>query len=54
MTIAGSAPTPKLDRKRASRVALDPTWNAMLAAAVTVAARTAERVSSEVGLTGAL
>ena len=54
MTIAGSAPTPKLERKRASRVALDPTWKAMLAAAATVAAKMAERVSLEPGLTDAL
>ncbi len=50
--MAGSAPAPNACRNSASRVALDPTWKAMPAAAVTVAARMAFWVSSESGVTG--
>jgi hypothetical protein len=43
--MAGSSVIGKMDRKNASRVALAPTWKAIMAAAVAAAATTPERRS---------
>src|SRR4051794_1411208 len=50
MTIAGSAATPKLERKRASRVAFPASWRVMMTVAARAAADAARASESEAGL----
>src|SRR4051812_13087389 len=50
MTIAGSAATPKLERKRASRVAFPASWRVMMRVAASAAADAARASESEAGL----
>jgi len=50
MTIAGSAATPKLERKSASRVAFPASWRVMMRVAASAAADAARASESEAGL----